>query len=126
MTHSAIGSESCNVREMFTAPYPVVVFPPSLNALYIQLSSIFGVLLFFMQIKVEKHSFTSLKLRKLIMCVLIMNLTCCHTERQPLDSNLLAALRDWLSLVAIQMWFYGSGVFSTHEHCFLHILFLGN
>jgi hypothetical protein len=34
MTHSAIGSESCNVREMFTAPYPVVVFPPSLNALY--------------------------------------------------------------------------------------------
>jgi hypothetical protein len=36
MTHSAIGSESCNVREMFTAPYPVVVFPPSLNALYIR------------------------------------------------------------------------------------------
>jgi hypothetical protein len=35
MTHSAIGSESCNVREMFTTPYPVVVFPPSLNALYI-------------------------------------------------------------------------------------------
>jgi hypothetical protein len=34
MTHSAIGSESCNVREMFTAPYSVVVFPPSLNALY--------------------------------------------------------------------------------------------
>jgi hypothetical protein len=34
MTHSALGSESCNVREMFTAPYPVVVFPPSLNALY--------------------------------------------------------------------------------------------
>jgi hypothetical protein len=35
MTHSAIGSESCKVREMFTAPYPVVVFPPSLNTLYI-------------------------------------------------------------------------------------------
>jgi hypothetical protein len=34
MTHSAIGSESCNVREMFTAPYPVVVFPLSLYALY--------------------------------------------------------------------------------------------
>jgi hypothetical protein len=34
MTHSAIGSESCNVREMFTAPYPVVVFPPSFNVLY--------------------------------------------------------------------------------------------
>jgi hypothetical protein len=37
MTHSAIGSESWNVREMFTAPYPVVVFPPSLNALYFTL-----------------------------------------------------------------------------------------
>jgi hypothetical protein len=35
LTHSAIGSESCNVREMFTAPYPVVVFSPSLNALRI-------------------------------------------------------------------------------------------
>lgn len=50
---------------------------------------------FFMPNKVEKHCLTSLKLWELTPCVLIMNSTCCHTER-PISNPL--TLIYWLLL----------------------------